>query len=547
MESPEEGAQAPVDPRRVVLLPLWRGRYLVLAATLLGVMGGVLSGIISPNSYLSVGKMIFRAGAREEQTLEMSVTGGGGGYGMGSRNVVMDELHLLSAPQVYEEAARIVTPAEVFKSYDPSARDDADTPGLQALFHRWQSWWFRTSADSGEQIDHKIDSCDRCCRLAGLALARSLMPLAEPGSNVISVSYITHDPQLAQKVVAAFLEAAIAHHRKIYQTTPALEFLSGQMETALKKLTDAENEFTNFKTGCGVYDFENQQRTLIGELQMLDGQTAQDQARLEELRDRKKALGLLVASLPKEIEQQVLTNPVANPERTMLQQSLNTLQDNLSAVERRTTGTSHERELERQQILQRIESTKQRLLEESPFADAGPSLQRIINPELVRRKQELDDLQVDLSGLEAAAAIHSAQLEDGKKRLTLVAQCGPTFLSLQAKSSIARTDFEGFRKIYDGLKLIGSMDPTEMGNLRRIQDATLPNDKEGPRRGKLVLIGLLLGGVAGCALAFAKNMLDHRLHDAVDVETLLGTGVLAVIPRLQSSSKGQPAPRAAAR
>jgi len=36
---------------------------------------------------------------------------------------------------------------------------------------------------------------------------------------VITVSYTAHDPLLAQKVVAAFLEASISHHRKIYETS----------------------------------------------------------------------------------------------------------------------------------------------------------------------------------------------------------------------------------------------------------------------------------------------------------------------------------------
>ena len=87
---------------------------------------------------------------------------------------------------------------------------------------------------------------------------------------------------------------------------------------------------------------------------------------------------------------------------------------------------------------------------------------------------------------------------------------------------------------------MGSMDQLEMSNLRRIEEATLPSQKEGPMRGKLLVLGILLGGVAGCGLALGKNLLDHRLHDVADVEAVLGTPVLALLPEPPPPPEGQP-------
>ncbi len=531
-----EGTPAPVDPRRALLLPLWRGRKLVLALTLLGIAGGVLYGSIRPNSYRSVGKLMIRAGAREELTPEMSVTGNASGYGMGGRNVVNDELHLLSAMQVFEEAARIVTPAEVFRPYDPSELDREDTSAVLALFHRWQSWWFRNASGPSDLPKHPIDECDECRRAAAQAMARDLSLQAEPGSNVITVSYTTHDAQLAQKVVAAFLEAAIAHHRKIYETNTTLEFLGGHMEQSLRDLTTAENDFTNFKTECGVFDFENQQRTLITEIQLLEGQTAQDQARLEELRARTTELNTLVASFPATIEERTEHNPQPNPDRTALKQRIFTLQDSLAALERRVVGTSHERDVERDQLTQQLESANKALLEQPEFVDAGPSVRVLPNPRRERLTQLLDDGRTELSALEAASTVRSGNLTDLRARLQSLAQCEPRFHSLEVTSTEARRRYEGFRSTHERASLMGSMDQLEMSNLRRIQEASLPNEKEGPLRGKLLLLGVLLGAVTGCGLAFARHMFDHRLHDATEVEQLLGLTVLGVFPQLRSGS-----------
>jgi uncharacterized protein involved in exopolysaccharide biosynthesis len=309
------------------------------------------------------------------------------------------------------------------------------------------------------------------------------------------------------------------------------------MEDARKDLTFAENAFTNFQTECGVFDFENEQRTLITEKETLESQTAADQTHLEELRDKAKALEALVASLPETIEQRTLTNPQPNPKRTLLEQRIYTLEDALAANERRLDGTSQSRDLERQRLTQLIDSTTRSLQEQPEFVDAGPSTQRLPNPEHALRKQQLDDLRLELTALEAAAAIRSGQLVDHKKRLMTMAQCGPTFQSLESRTLEARHRFEGFQTQHERASLMGSMDQ-QMSNLRRIQEATLPNEKEGPLRGKLVMLGLLLGGVAGCGLAFLRNIFDHRLHDAFEVEHFLGTSVLAVIPETRTSPHG---------
>jgi uncharacterized protein involved in exopolysaccharide biosynthesis len=539
VESPVDGSSAPVDPRRALLLPLWRGRYLVLVATLLGVLGGLLSGVTRPNSYRSVGKLMIRAGAREELTPEMSVTGNAGGFGMGGRNVVNDEMHLLGTLEVYEEAARVVTPAEVFRPYDPSELDSDNTPGVLALFHRWQSWWFRGGNDSSDRPDHSIDECEQCRHAAALVMARNLSIQAEPGSDVITVSYTAHDSVLARKVVAAFLEAAIAHHRKIYETNTTLEFLGGHMEQSLRDLTSAENDLTNFKTECEVFDFENQQRTLITEIQELEGQTAQDQSRLAVLRVSTKDLGTLVASLPETIEDRTEHNLQPNPERAALKQRIYTLEDNLAALERRVGGTTREHDLEREQITHSIDSAKQDLDKQPEFVDAGPSLRKLPNPRRERLMQQLDDGIAELSALEASAATRSGRLVDRRARLQSVAQCEPRYHSLEATTNEARSGYEHFRSQHEKASLMGSMDQLEMSNLRRIQEATLPHEKEGPLRGKLVLLGVLLGGVAGCGLAFARNMFDHRLHDATDVEQLLGTPVLGLLPRERASLRAR--------
>jgi uncharacterized protein involved in exopolysaccharide biosynthesis len=526
---PSQAGQGTADVRRTLLLPLWRGRRLLLAGLVAGALGGLLLGVARPNTYRSVGKLMIRAGAREQVTPEMSVTGNQGGFG-GGRNVVVDELHLLAAPEVFEEVARAVTAAEVLRPYDPGARDDNDTSALVGLFHRGQSWWFASAADGGDLPGHALDGCPRCVHAAALLLERYISVTPEIGSDVLTVSYSTHDPELARKVVAAFLEAAVAHHRKIYETDSTLEFLAGHMEQSRRELTTVEDDFTNYKTSCGVYDFESQQRTLLGEIHELEVQTARDQVHLEELRSRTKELGTQIAALPETVDETSAHNLQPNPDRAILKQRIFTLEDSLNTLERRVVGTTHEVDVERTGLTQALERTRKELEQLSEFVDAGPTLRRMPNPRREHLAQQFDDARTELAALESAATVRTGNLADLRQRLQTMAQCEPEFHSKEAAKIEARSRYEGFRSQHEKASLMGSMDERELSNLRSIQEATLPSEKEGPLRGRLLLFGIVLGLGAGCGLAFARHFLDHRLHDASEVEELLGLPVLATLP-----------------
>ncbi|MBK7644932.1 MAG: hypothetical protein IPJ19_18130 [Planctomycetes bacterium] len=541
----DTGSDAPaqqLDPRRALILPLWRGRYLVLALMLLGTVGGVVAGVIRPNTYRSFGKLMIRAGLREDLSAENAVTGSSAG-GMGGRSVVNDELHLLGTPEVVEAVARIVTPKELFRPYDPGADDNESTPAMVALFHRWQTSWFESAAVDPNRPSHPTDDCDLCVRAAAQAISHDLTMQAEPGADVITVSYSAHDPLLAQKVVAAFLEAAVAHHRKVYEVNTTLEILGSNLEQAQRDLLSAENDFTNFKSECLVYDFDNQQSTLIAEIHDKEGQVGTDQTRLEELRARTKTLKEQVAKLPESLDESTPHNLQANPRRSILTQRLFTLQDNLSALDARQGGTKEERELERGVITQQIDTAKAELAKEPEFVDSGPTIRKVPNTRRDRIVQELDTAQAELDGLEAAATVRAGQLANMRSKLQKMSECEPRFHALREAMLDARKRIDSISSQRERAGQIGSMDQVNVSNLRPIQSATLPNQKEGPLRGKLVVLGAMLGMVAGAGLAFARHMLDHRLHDAADVENVLQLPVLAIVPlqRKLSPRAGAPA------
>jgi hypothetical protein len=174
LEPEDEGDGPRSDPIRTLVLPLWRSRWLITVTLVAGATAGVFLGMMQPNTYRSMGKLMLRWGAREEATPESMVEGRSASAGQ-PRDMINTELHLLRAPSVYEDVARKLTPKVVFSAYDPFANDDETTPKHIQLFHQVQAWWFGSGADRTVMATgHALDECDRCVAIAAEALQQRI-------------------------------------------------------------------------------------------------------------------------------------------------------------------------------------------------------------------------------------------------------------------------------------------------------------------------------------------------------------------------------------
>lgn len=81
--------------------------------------------------------------------------------------------------------------------------------------------------------------------------------------------------------------------------------------------------------------------------------------------------------------------------------------------------------------------------------------------------------------------------------------------------------------------------PMKTNNVRVLERATVPNVPIRPRPVQNLMLGLLLGLGAGIALAFAIEALDNTLKTQQDVEQLLGTPVLGLVPIIGTTPGGE--------
>ncbi|MCK5944559.1 MAG: hypothetical protein KAI24_21400, partial [Planctomycetes bacterium] len=73
-------------------------------------------------------------------------------------------------------------------------------------------------------------------------------------------------------------------------------------------------------------------------------------------------------------------------------------------------------------------------------------------------------------------------------------------------------------------------------SLKQIQAASLPLEKEGPNRGKLLMGGLFVGLFLGLGLVVLRALPDRVVRTRDDLEEIEGLSVIGVMPRLDRTN-----------
>jgi capsular exopolysaccharide synthesis family protein len=106
----------------------------------------------------------------------------------------------------------------------------------------------------------------------------------------------------------------------------------------------------------------------------------------------------------------------------------------------------------------------------------------------------------------------------------------------QVQLRLLERESDANRAVYEAY-LNRLKETTEQGKMQEpdsylISSAVPPVRPSYPRTFPLLFLGALFGGLTGVAIAFLRELFEHRLHTVEDVEELTGLRVLALVPAL---------------
>lgn len=157
------------------------------------------------------------------------------------------------------------------------------------------------------------------------------------------------------------------------------------------------------------------------------------------------------------------------------------------------------------------------------------------NPKYIEVRDEIASLEVDLAALEVRVDGLEAFVASKQDELLRMREAEKQHAFL---ATVRESEEEQYRSLLERYTLLEDLASIheEATNLSVLQEPSFDEDKVGPKRGKMLAIGLLGGLLVGILIALLREILDSRLRYPQAIERVLGVRVLDVIPEVEIAS-----------
>lgn len=341
-------------------------------------------------------------------------------------------------------------------------------------------------------------------------------------SDVISVAYRSGNPQQAAAVLHALGDVYLNEHVLAHRPPGELEFFEKQTSQAREVLAAAEQKLVSFTQSGGVADGETQLQDALKRLSDTKAAQDQTQAGIAATEYSVRALENQASRIPAR-ETTVLKS---SDSALLLQQLKSSLLD---------------LEMKRTQLLTQYQPTYPLVVEvnrqiaqaKAALADAEKSqveertTDRDPNYEAVQ--ESLTRSRVDLAGLRARAISLSSEYAADEQQVRWLEQQGMSQQDLLRQEKAAEDNYLLLLHKQQEARISEALDKRRIFNVSIVQTASVPALPVHPAWWYVMYGGLLSVLIAFAAAAGADRM-DPTLRTSDEVEGILHTPVLVVLP-----------------
>ncbi len=317
----------------------------------------------------------------------------------------------------------------------------------------------------------------------------------DTSSRLILVGFMSHDPQLAEKVTNTLVEFFIdrsfqTRHAAIMKSS---EWLSRQLDDIRTKMEDSNRALAHFQGAIGVADAGDNKNTFTEHMGELTRQLTQAEAERIQLKALlNSAQGGTPDSLP-----EVRSNPVVQ----RLSQTLAEQRAQLSQV-LVVYGKNHPTAKKLQSQIDELQSQ----------LDA-------------QKSAALNSLRTSYAAAEARERLMATELKGTTKELDEIARYNTLKRDLETNRDLYNT-------LYAKVKEAGIAAASKSFNIRVVDQARVPTIPVRPRWILNLSAGLVAALLGGVVLAFGLEQLDNRLHSPEDIKRWIGNSNVSIIPAI---------------
>ena len=356
-------------------------------------------------------------------------------------------------------------------------------------------------------------------------LQKSFSTNAYPKSHLLSLSYRSTDPAVAQQIVTQYSDIYLNEHSGLNRTPDAHSFMAQQTDRMKQELTKSENALKNLQQETTLASPDSQRELLVARVNRLQDDLLATDTLAQATKSEVEALSEKMAALS-ETTVSAYTTGLNNNAADGMRQTLFSLQLQEKKLAEQYTEDHQELKNIRRQIAQSQAIVNQQ--EESR------------STEMVGPNQTYEELR--LASLKQEAALKSLEAKALKLRSQLEAQMAQLQTHIDDELKIATLQREvqlkdlSYRKYAENLEqshIDHALESERISNINVVQPATYVERPVSPKLAFVLLAGLVCGLAVSSGVVVLCDSLDHSLKTPEEVEQKLSLPVLASIPPLK--------------
>lgn len=341
-------------------------------------------------------------------------------------------------------------------------------------------------------------------------------------TNVISIAYESHDPKLAQKVLATLNETYLQKHLDVHNPTGQLQFFDEQAQKYKQDMLSAESQLKQFAGEQGGVAPSTQRDMTLQKLADFNSQLETTRASIKETETRITDLEKQSQSTPSRLTTQMKKGDNA--------QVLENLKSTLLTLEMKRTEllTKYQPTYPLvQEVDKQLSDTRLALAKE----ESSPVKEEVTdqNPTYAWVSGELAKAKADLSGFQARetalVAIVNVYMDQAKK----LEQQGILQGDLMRTAKADEANYMLYMQKKEEARIEDALDRTRLLNVSVVSNPMLPSL---PTRSPFIfgLVAVLLASAVSVGVVFAIDYADQSFRTPTEVLHELRIPVLAAVP-----------------
>lgn len=343
-------------------------------------------------------------------------------------------------------------------------------------------------------------------------------------SNLIKVTYDSHSPQLAARVLQELGDLYLSKHAAVHRIPGISDFFEQQAEQYQKDLSGAEKQLEGFNQQTGAVSADLGKQFMMQKIGDFEISIRQTEAAIAETKERLRALEEQEASGSARVTTQIRTTENA--------QLMATLKSTLLNLELKRTELLQKYEPNYplvQEVNTQIEQTT------TAIADANRAGLREEttdqDPTHALVESEIAKAKTDLTGLEARSAAMSDALRTLQNKVLALDREAMVQQDLQRTVKADEENFLLYQRKHEEARITDALDQRRIVNAAVAEAAKVPLTPISLPVGDQLALAVVVSGLLSLGLGFVCEYLDPSFRTPAEVQECLDLPLLAAFPK----------------